>query len=249
MRGIVAVKLELVSHCWHYAAHLTYQLSSLVLYPPEIVNVTMTVFYSSEDRETVGVLDYFGRIETRNVQWSWRCLSNERLFRRSIGRNLAALETASDWIWFADADMCFRSGCIDALASTAATSASPLVYPRNIHISRSHASGDDALQAVAGRPRVQDIVPSEFEVHRYQRAIGGVQIVHGTTARQVGYNRASERFQQPITRWQRCHDDVAFRRTLGVNGQPINLPELYRIRHEHFGRRDEFGRRARTAQS
>jgi len=241
------VKLEIVSHCWHYAAHLTYQLSSLVLYPPKNVKVTMTVFYSTEDSATAEVLEYFGSNETPNVQWSWRPLSNERLFRRSIGRNLAALNTNSDWIWFADADMCFRRGCIDALPSNITATATPLIYPRSIFISRTHASGDIALQAVSGRPCVQDIDPLEFEVHRYQRAIGGVQIVHGDAARRVGYNRGSERFQHPIARWQRCYDDVAFRKALGTSGLPIDLPELYRIRHEQFGRRDEFGRRTRTA--
>lgn len=237
------MKLEIVSHCWHYAPHLTYQLSSLILFPPQHADVTMTVFYSDEDHATVEVLSFFNRIEAENLNWSWRRLPKEQLFRRSIGRNLAALETTADWIWFADADMCFRAGCLDALAHLAPAITVPLIFPRTVQISGNHTAGDVALEKSTDRTRVVDIDPADFVTHRYGRAIGGVQIVRGEIAHVVGYNRNSERFQRPIPRWQRCHDDVAFRRSLNTRGEPVELPELYRIRHEKYGRRDEFGRR------
>jgi hypothetical protein len=46
------MNLEIVSHCWHYAPQLTYQLSSLVLFPPACTDVTMSVFYCEQDRAT-----------------------------------------------------------------------------------------------------------------------------------------------------------------------------------------------------
>lgn len=233
--------LEIVSHCWHYAPQLTYQLSSLVLWPPSRAVVKMTVFYASDDTPTETVLRYFAKIDPPRVEWSWRCLPKEKLFRRSIGRNVAALETTADWIWFADADMCFRCGCLDALGQITETLSADLIFPQTIQISDTHSAGDLALDNVAGQPLIADINPAEFVPHHYRRAIGGVQIVRGNTARRVGYCRDLPKYQKPISRWVSPHDDVAFRRTLGTPGEPIDLPELYRIRHARYGPRDEFG--------
>ena len=85
-----ALKVEIVSHCWQYAHLLAYQLSSLVHHTPTKLEVTMTVFYCEEDAETVELLEYFGGIDVPGVTWNWRALSRQRLFRRSIGRNIAA---------------------------------------------------------------------------------------------------------------------------------------------------------------
>jgi hypothetical protein len=239
----VLVNLEIVSHCWHYSPHLTYQLSSLVLFSPSETQVTMTVYYNEDDTDTIAVRDFFDHIEIDNVTWSWRQLPKEHLFRRSIGRNHAALETKADWIWFADADMCFRDRCLDTLASIAKETQAELLYPRFIRITQLRDVGDRLLEAVADHPRLVDLAPEEFVPLRYRRAIGGAQIVRGDTARRLGYNRDSRRCQRPRTRWDRTRDDVRFRRSLEKPGVPIELPELYRIRHGTFGRKDEFGKR------
>src|SRR5690554_6264088 len=47
--------LEIVSHCWRYANFLTYQLSSLVLFPPHEMRVTMTVYHAREDEKTAAL--------------------------------------------------------------------------------------------------------------------------------------------------------------------------------------------------
>ena len=66
--------LEIVSHCWRYAHFLNYQLSSLVKYPPQKIDVTMTVFFAEEDEKVKAVLDYFGPMDVPNVTWNWRVL-------------------------------------------------------------------------------------------------------------------------------------------------------------------------------
>ncbi|MFO8005997.1 glycosyltransferase, partial [Thioalkalivibrio sp.] len=121
--------IEIVSHCWNYAHLLVYQLSSLVRFPPRDLDVTMTVFYCPEDTETVQLLDFFSAQSVPGVRWNWRALPRERLFRRSIGRNRAALETRADWVWFTDCDLLFREKTLDTLAALLQSRRDALVYP------------------------------------------------------------------------------------------------------------------------
>lgn len=201
----------------------------------------MTVFFAKEDPDTAAVIEYFGRIHAQNVHWQFHSLRKEMLFRRSIGRNHAALATSADWIWFADADMCFRNGCLDSLATQAPSIDAELIFPRLIKISRDHATGDAALDRVSDSPCLLDINPMDFVDHAYRQAVGGVQIVRGDTARRLGYCRDFAIFQFPLPRIGDSRDDVAFRCSLGTEGQPINLLELYRLRHDRHGPKDEFG--------
>src|SRR5690606_16316725 len=53
--------IEIVSHCWQYSHLLAYQLSSLVLHPPENTTVTMTVFHNPEDAATSSLLRFIGQ--------------------------------------------------------------------------------------------------------------------------------------------------------------------------------------------
>jgi hypothetical protein len=110
------LELEIVSHCWRYGHFLTYQLSSLVNHRTDKFDITMTVFHVADDEKVTPVLDYFGRMQVPGVTWNWHALPKEQLFRRSIGRNLAAKNTTADWIWFTDADILFHEGCLDTLA-------------------------------------------------------------------------------------------------------------------------------------
>jgi len=232
--------LEIVTHCWRYSRLLTYQLSSLVLFPPQSVQVTMTVFHATDDEPTVRVLEFFQRQQAENVVWRWWDLPRPQLLRRAIGRNQAALRTQADWVWFADADMCFGDGCLDALPSQLTelpeADAVPLVYPRTVLISRDHSAGDAHIDRARGKPRLLDIDRSRFVPKRYRRAIGGVQIVPGGILRELGYCRGQRRHLQPADRWRRCRSDVAFRRALGTRGLPVNVPHVYRLRHSRRGR-------------
>ena len=65
------LSLEIVSHCWRYGHFLTYQLSSLVKYPTDKLDITMTVFHTPEDQVVTSVLDYFGAIDAPGITWNW----------------------------------------------------------------------------------------------------------------------------------------------------------------------------------
>lgn len=230
------MKLEIVSHCWRYSRLLTYQLSSLVLHPPRCVEVCMTVYHAASDLPTRQVLEQFAGIVTQNVRWEWRQLEEPLLFRRAIGRNRAALATTADWVWFADADMCFGPGCLDAFPEAVAKVTGPLVFPRFLYWSANHDLGDAAIHAATGTSGPLSVNPADFALRRNHSAIGGIQICRGDVARAQGYCRDSRRYQRPANRWRRTNEDCAFRRILGTRGTPIELPNVYRIRHSKQGR-------------
>jgi hypothetical protein len=229
------LSLEIVSHCWGYAHLLAYQLSSLVLYPPARLDVTMTVFHSREDTETVALLDFFGAMPVAGLHWNWQALDKGRLFRRAIGRNLAARATACDWVWFTDCDVVFHAGCLDGLAEALQGRRDPLVFPREEWRSELLEPSDEMLRAAA-TPRVVDIDVTRFAPWQRGRATGPLQITHGDVARGVGYCASLRLYQRPSRSWAKAHEDRAFRWLLRSQGVPIEVPGVYRIRHLSKGR-------------
>ncbi|MCI0364502.1 MAG: hypothetical protein L0219_11495 [Phycisphaerales bacterium] len=230
------MNLEIVSHCWHYSRPLTFQLSSLYLYPPSETMVTMTVFHSETDRNTAEVLHFFKRqpapIKITLRTWP---LPPDRITRRMIGRNLAALATEADWVWFTDCDYIFRAGCLDALSRWSAAPDELLFFPKYTYVSRTHEDGDRELARVASQVCLVDVDPKGYVAKRLGRAIGGIQIVRGELARRTGYCRQSRYQEIPSTTWAPNHDDIWFRRSLGTAGVPMDVPEVYRIRHSTRG--------------
>jgi hypothetical protein len=227
--------LEIVSHCWRYGHLLAYQLSSLVLYPPTRLNVTMTVFHAAEDEDTVALLDYFGALQVPNVNWNWQVLDTGRLFRRAIGRNLAARATRCDWVWFTDCDLLFHAGCLDALAEVLQGRREALLFPREERTSVLLDASDGMLRG-GGTHRVVDIDTTRFTAVRRGRATGPLQITHGDVARACGYCEQLRVYQQPSPHWAKAHEDRAFRWLLRTQGEPIDVPGVYRIRHLSKGR-------------
>ena len=229
------MRLEVVTHCWHYSRALLFQLSSLVLYPPQVVDVQLTVFFTEADANTVRVLEFIQaqQLATKVSIRPWR-LEPDRITRRMIGRNLAALETKADWVWFTDCDYVFRSGCLDGVAKLRPDLA-PLYFPRTAMANIAHEMGDSELLRVAHCNVVVDIDPSKYAPQTFRRAIGGIQLVSGTTARQHGYVSHSRYHQAKSSTWVPNHDDIWFRRTLNCSGTPIELSNLYRIRHSSRG--------------
>ena len=230
------LQLEIVSHSWRYHPLLAYQLSSLVNYPPSRVSVTMTVFYSPEDEGTAGTLDFFGRIAVPGVAWNWMPIEKERLFRRAIGRNLAARKTAADWIWFTDCDVVFHRGSLDALADALQGRRDRLVFPRTENCTSLLPPDDPLLTAAAEHPKVVDIDTARFTPREMEVAKGPMQIVHGDVARAVGYCEVIGVYQQPADRWRKAWEDRAFRWLLRTGGTAIDVPGIYRIRHASKGR-------------
>jgi hypothetical protein len=230
------LSLEVVSHCWNYSHLLVYQLSSLVLFPPRDLDVTVTVFYSPEDEGTARLLEFFAAQQVPGVRWNWRPIPRQQLFRRSIGRNLAALATRADWVWFTDCDLMFRAGCLDALAGLLQGRRDALVFPQEERTTDLLAEHSTTMRAGSGDTRVLDVDTSEFITYRRSRATGPLQIAHGDVCRAVGYCRGIRLYQTPVERFAKCHEDRAFRWLLRSQGVPLPIPGVYRIRHVHKGR-------------
>ena len=231
------LELEIVSHCWQYAHLLTYQLSSLVLHPPAKTSVTMTVFYAPEDESTAALLEFFGSKEVPRVRWNWQPLEKTKLFRRSLGRNLAARVTKADWIWFCDCDVVFHRGALDGAGEVLRRRTERLVFPREIVVTDPMDPEHPVLQATRHGPRLMDI---ERDRRSYpvlkDRAIGAFQIVRGDVARAAGYCGTIGFYQRPLSRWRRTHDDRVFRWLLGTPGTPVDIHNIYLIRHVSKGR-------------
>lgn len=228
--------LEIVSHCWNYAHLLVYQLSSLVYFAPTRIDVIVTVFYCREDATTARLLAFFERQDIPGVVWNWRALPRRALFRRGIGRNIAALETRADWVWFTDCDLMFRERCLDTLADLLQGRRDALVFPREERCTDLLADENPMLQAGAGEPRILDIDASSFTARRLSRATGPLQIAHGDVCRAVGYCRNIGLYQKPSETWCKAHEDRAFRWLVRSPGEPLPVPGVYRIRHVAKGR-------------
>lgn len=230
------LSLEVVSHCWNYSHFLVYQLSSLVLFPPHQLHVTMTVFYSPEDTKTEELLNFFKAIETPNVTWNWQPVAKQALFRRSIGRNRAALATKADWVWFTDCDLMFRESCLDQLSDHLQGRRDALLFPDEERTTDLLAEDNPMLNATQEGPSVLDIDTSSFSSRQITKATGPLQIAHGDVCRAVGYCRNIGIYQQPVDNFAKCHEDRAFRWLLQSQGTPLTLPGVYRIRHIAKGR-------------
>ena len=232
--GILAI--EIVSHCWQYSHFLVYQLSSLVKFPPIKAKVTMTIFYSVEDTATAAILEYFGAMEVPGVIWNWQPLPKEQLFRRGIGRNKAALATEADWVWFTDCDLLFRENCLDTLAEALQGRRDALVYPRQERCTSLLTDADPMLRVDLQKPRLVDINADKFTLQERTRATGPLQITHGDVARACGYCDSLGIYQTPSDHWCKAYEDRAFRWLLRTQGTPLDIPNVYRIRHVFKGR-------------
>ena len=229
--------VELVSHCWNYAHWLRFQLGSLVISPPRETRITMTVVHSPEDQGTIDLLRHYGRKTIPNVTWNWVPVEKTRLFRRAIGRNLRAKATTADWIFFTDCDQMFCRDALDALGRELQGRREFLLFPRVAHCSqRITEASEVTLDSHGSDPLVPEIDPARFHPVVHQKAVGGLQIVHGDVARAVGYCESLPFYQTPRKGFGNTYEDRAFRWLLGTPGVPIEVPHVYRIEHHHKGR-------------
>ena len=229
--------IDVVSHCWagpngQYAKLLAYQCQSLVDHPPEHCGVNQHIYFAMEDIATRLVLPAH-RYPCPTVQFSFHPIEKLLLFQRPWGRNRHCQHTTADIVWWADADYLFGPGCLDAL-SQIDLSGDKLFYPRTTLICRDHATGDRYIERGAG-----EIDPADFIPKNEHKAIGGIQIVTGDTARTDGYVPHIARYQQPAPKGADTivgfGADREYRIQLGTRGTPIDLPNLYRLRHSQTG--------------
>ncbi len=229
--------IEIVTHCYaaelaHYAYCLDFQIASLrksVLdsYP---CRVQLAVCMWPEDRLTNVCLSYLPASD--NLVVSTLAMSKEELGRRSIGRNLAALNTTADLVWFTDVDHVFTQECLERLAAMDWPAGASMIYPKTIQISRDHATGDQAIKQIAFHR--YEINPNDFVPKHYSRAIGGVQIVTGDFARKYGYLDSYPEYQKPVVKpFGDFKDDIVYRKFCLTHGPIIgvDLPGIHRIRH------------------
>lgn len=230
--------LQIVSHCWHYAHFLIYQLSSLILHHSTKLELTVTVYYCPEDKATLRVLHFFGEMKQPGITWDWRALPKEQLFRRGIGRNLAAKSTTADWVWFTDVDIVFQDKCLDTLADLLQGRDDTLLYPATTRATKLLSEDDDILSRGRRDPAIVNLPLQAFPLHMgpASRATGAYQITHGDIARECGYCEGVRVFQKPTTHWRKSYEDSAFRWVIGSHGVPIDLPGVCQIRHSAKGR-------------
>jgi len=227
--------LEIVSHCWGYSNMLTYQLSSFVNYPPTKCAVTVTVFYAKEDTKSQAVLDFFNQKTVENVTWNFQALSKGKLFRRAIGRNIAARNSTAQWLWFTDCDIIFHENCLDSLAEQLQGKQASLYYPAQERTTEMLAQ-DDPMLREDSEPQLVNIDTEGFSLHSRDKAKGAFQIVHGDVARAIGYCADLAIYQTLSEHWCKCYEDREFRWLLGSQGIPLNVDGVYQIRHIHKGR-------------
>ncbi|MCP3673609.1 MAG: glycosyltransferase family 2 protein [Gammaproteobacteria bacterium] len=232
------LNLEIVSHCWQYSNMLTYQLSSFVNYSPTKAHLTVTVFYSKDDKKTAAVLSFFEQKSVKNITWNFHALENKKLFRRGIGRNMAARATKADWIWYTDCDIIFHKNCLDSLVMQVQGSQEIIYYPYQERTTDMLEKSDPMLNNES-KPQIVDINIDQFSLHSRDKAKGAFQIVHGDIARAIGYCEKIRIFQTESEHWRKTYEDTAFRWLVASDGLPIDIDGVFQIRHVSKGRYTE----------
>lgn len=235
--------IELVTHCWSgddvpiYHHLLALQLRSVLTHRASDVKVKVTVCYTPGDTRTAGVLADYAPEFSGNPSLSGLPLPPGKLFRRAIGRNVAAKRTDADVVWFTDVDYLFGEGALQAAHGVCvASEGTPLVHPKYVWLNQHHTLGDMIISnAAAGQV---EMPPKKlFFRRREQIAIGGIQIVQGDYCREHGYLSKKRKWQEPVEldHFDRCYCDIRFRKNVG-SAKPVRVPEVYRIRHSRCGR-------------
>jgi len=241
------MQIELVTHCLatenpNFAGALALQLSSLLLDQPRHCDLVVTICMNEDDVNTVRVINHFSRLQHDGISICALSLPIGQLGRRCIGRNYAALHTSADLMWFTDVDHCFCDGILDRLAQLVWPQVSDghqfnpamMIFPREIMISRNWDFGDKATCDLAQKPQLKSINKEDFVPKGYNRAIGGVQIVRGSTAKKLGYLNDQDEWQTPINKpFSSFKDDIAYRGVCQKWGGivKVELPGVYRLRH------------------
>lgn len=248
-------KIEIVTHCWSgdavpvYHKLLCHQLSSLLLNRAEI-DVQITVCREAFEYRTFEVLNYFqlafcdprsarsipgrGELTLKDMP-----MPAAQLYRRATGRNMAALESDADVVWFTDVDHLFGMGCLDRAHEQSRnmwTDDYKMVWPKTVNIHKTHDLGDAAIEQWTC-PRLYVINQNEFQPRREKLAWGGLQIVDGNWCRANGYLNGTDwvRSVDPAGGFKQCKCDVPFRKAVGKSCA-VDIPNLFRMRHTRAGR-------------
>lgn len=196
----------------------------------------MTVFYSEEDTATTNLLAFFSKKQPNNIVWNFQPIDTPLLFRRSIGRNMAARESSADWVWFTDCDMTFQENCLDSLANALQNRDDALVHPKIESKTEIYTNDDLVINNSLAEPQLMLVESDRFIPHEITRATGPLQITHGDVARSNGYCDDVECYQQPANHFQKATEDRVFRWLLETQGVAIDVDGVCRIQHINKGR-------------
>ncbi len=183
-------------------------------------------------------MEEFNQLNDVGVEVKHLGLPAEQVLRRSIGRNMAALETKADVVWFADTDYYFGQGCLDAANMESLWGTDDLIFPKTSKVHVDHFVGDEYVKtADKQKELLLTVDPKDFTLHRQSKAIGGIQIFKGDWLRKNGYLNDYPEFLRPSrTPFPDTKGDFRVRRVLkemGGTTRGIDLPTLYRLRHTH----------------
>lgn len=230
--------IEIVSHCWAghlpiYAHLLRAQALSLISHNRSHCRVIWSVFYVETDAAVVEVLE---EVETLLMGVGVELLrftsTVEEILQRSIGRNIAAVSTGADCVWFTDCDYMFAGLCLDEAVRAAATVGDSIIYPNMVQVC-SHEAGDALIAKMARKEPLELIDFTSFQPRPETKAIGGIQIVSGALARSKGYLDGTK-WMQPVTKTDRGSfntvTDVKYRKAIG-KCVPWTITSCRRIRH------------------
>lgn len=241
------MKIEVVSHCYcppgvnTYAQHLKWQWVSLCNFPTNCHEVTLMVCYTRSDSTTLDMAKaLYDYPHPENVKLRGMDLLPSMLFRRAIGRNLVALESKADVVYFTDVDYFWMGGFFDAVAEHMSPE-SGLCMPSHIWIAKEHAACQELVESQRGAMTVR-WKEGDFVRRKQRICIGGVQLVGGDFARRHGYLNCTK-WVQPVDSsagFRSCVCDRQFRAwRKKLDPRPterLDLPHCYRLRHTMDGR-------------
>lgn len=245
----VSNTIEVVAHCWAVDladyAHLLYLQGLSLVRQAELsegLTVRWTVCCNEEDSLTTQAIERVRRFdEEKHLRIKVMPLDKNSLFKRSVGRNLAALASTADVVWFTDCDYVFFHGSLEeAHRQCMGNPHGPMVYPSEIQATPKDVGAHVIKRAAwaQGGWALQDVL-RQSEPMLYSRAIGGVQIVLGGFCRRYGYlnnHPKNKPLRGKPAGFKRCRCDVTFRRQgkagerVGT-GTGVQIDGVYRIRH------------------
>lgn len=234
-------EIEIVSHCWGgdlpiYPHLLRAQGLSIIHHSQHKCRVVWTICYNTSDDAVVEVLDELEpALFSAGVHIKRIPLSVPHLFERSIGRNVAALSSQADCVWFCDCDYLFSGSCFDLAINQTAFRLDSIVYPRIVSVT-SHQDGDGIIRRMGDKKELTEEDLALFYGRTERKAIGGIQIVNGDLARFRGYLDGTK-WQKPKADTSRGNfstvSDVKYRSYIGKQVPTKFITGVHRIRHSH----------------
>ena len=234
--------VHIISHCWcppgydFYSQLLKHQIASLIRYTSSIIKVKLTVCCDLNDTPTIQVFKSCMQLNDKeNVELRLHPLTEDKLFRRAIGRNEVAKKSQCDVVWFCDCDYLFGIDCLLSVV-TQVVECDTLYYPSTCLTNSTHGELEPIVES-GRRTELPEIDYPAFIPKRIPRAIGGVQIVSGNTARRLGYLDGTKWMNpvDPKDGFRNTKCDISFRETIPGRNVSIRAVELYRLRHEVSG--------------